>query len=502
MFVFCVLFRYRTVVKQGRPDVTRASSQQQPPPSYSEARAPPAPRRAPPPQDPLEQLLDLGDIPAPLPQRSDAPPSPPSPPSAAAAAAASATGTSSAPSAAADDDILGLMSGLSTASAVNTIPVSDKQNGQTEASALAVLPADVLQASSSSTIAPPPQQQQQPTVSVDDLLTNGSPVGSGDSSAALITSLLSSASSKSSSAPSPFEQRMEGARDSRRRGLEELDLLGESAIKTHLSGTERSPQFEARRVEKMPIAKLQEQQKQAQAQALTRALQPGAESTSPKPPGMPVPVAATKEAPKPGGAARRVSEETKSEDQSHSITSPGASSSEKPAVPPSTVSSSPAAANEPPKDKSDSSSPVPEVKLADLEVPLSSIQPGSVPPLTVTGEDDDSAVSIVLHFGRDPPRERVTAVVVTVINRTPEPLSDLELRCAAEPRSCRVKLQSPSATRLPAHSPFAPPSAVTQVMLLSNPRRESPVSLKYVLSYRTPDGEPHAEMGQVKELPA
>ena len=41
------------------------------------------------------------------------------------------------------------------------------------------------------------------------------------------------------------------------------------------------------------------------------------------------------------------------------------------------------------------------------------------------GED---GISIVLHFGRDQPREYVTAIVVTIISKMTEPLTDFELK--------------------------------------------------------------------------
>ena len=63
-----------------------------------------------------------------------------------------------------------------------------------------------------------------------------------------------------------------------------------------------------------------------------------------------------------------------------------------------------------------------------------------------------------------------------------------------------MKLQAPSGSDLPAHNPFAPPSAITQVLLVANPKKVKPVSFKYVLSYEQ-DGEGQTEMGQVKELP-
>ena len=139
-----------------------------------------------------------------------------------------------------------------------------------------------------------------------------------------------------------------------------------------------------------------------------------------------------------------------------------------------------------------------DVKISDLEVSISSIRPGSVPPLTVS-EGSDEGISIVLHFGQDQPRQSVTAIVVTVISKMPVPVSDFELR-AVVPKGCKVKLQAPSAREMPAHNPFVPPSAITQVMLIANPLDIQPVSFKYVLSYLV-DGEPQTEMGEVDRLP-
>ena len=71
--------------------------------------------------------------------------------------------------------------------------------------------------------------------------------------------------------------------------------------------------------------------------------------------------------------------------------------------------------------------PVPDVKLADLNVPISSIKPGKIPPMNLV-EGGEDGISIVLHFGRDQPREHVTAIVVTIISKMTEPLTDFELK--------------------------------------------------------------------------
>ena len=67
-----------------------------------------------------------------------------------------------------------------------------------------------------------------------------------------------------------------------------------------------------------------------------------------------------------------------------------------------------------------------DVKLADLNVPLSSIKPGHIPPLTL--QESDDGISIVLHFGQDQPREHVNAIVVTVINKLSEGLFTINLK--------------------------------------------------------------------------
>ena len=82
---------------------------------------------------------------------------------------------------------------------------------------------------------------------------------------------------------------------------------------------------------------------------------------------------------------------------------------------------------------------------------------------------------------------------MTVLNKSPEPLEDFELK-AVVPKGqiiksggicldldhknsqiilnagCKVKLQPPSTDNLPAFNPFVPPPAITQVMLIANPK--------------------------------
>lgn len=52
---------------------------------------------------------------------------------------------------------------------------------------------------------------------------------------------------------------------------------------------------------------------------------------------------------------------------------------------------------------------------------------------------------------------------------------------------------------MPAHNPFLPPSAITQIMLIANPENKD-ASLKFIVSY-TMDEETITEMGEVDSLP-
>jgi hypothetical protein len=44
---------------------------------------------------------------------------------------------------------------------------------------------------------------------------------------------------------------------------------------------------------------------------------------------------------------------------------------------------------------------------------------GSIPPLTL--QESSDGISIVLHFGKDRPREHVAAIVVTIISKLKVP---------------------------------------------------------------------------------
>ena len=301
---------------------------------------------------------------------------------------------------------------------------------------------DTLPPSSKLPVSNPPQQQPL----IDDLL-NGSLL---DTAPPLVINSIPSnlPTGKSSDQKSNFEQKMEEQKSSRQKGLEELDFLGEAELRRHLAS--KSPQFAKR--EKLPMNKMQQMTRE---QDLTPSL-PTVNMAS--------------------------ANKTVKDDNSDKVDK--------------SLEEVPTAVNDQTVDASAvNNQSTTDFKLSDLNISLQDIKPGSIPPVTLQSEDD--GVTIVLNFGRDKPKPRVTAVVITMINKSSSPISDLELKVAV-PKGCKVKLQSPSGSSLPAHNPFVPPSAITQVMLILNPEGKK-ISLKYVLSY-IQDGDTQTEMGEAKDL--
>ncbi|XP_034252350.1 ADP-ribosylation factor-binding protein GGA3 isoform X2 [Thrips palmi] len=140
---------------------------------------------------------------------------------------------------------------------------------------------------------------------------------------------------------------------------------------------------------------------------------------------------------------------------------------------------------------------VTEVKsLNDISVSLDSIKPGPIAPLTAL--DERNGISVVLHLARDTPRPDVSVYVVSTISKNSSPLSNYVFQ-AVVPKTCKLRLLPASSSELPAHNPFLPPSAITQVMLVANPSKV-PVNLKFMVSYSM-DDDTVTEMGEVESLP-
>ncbi|XP_072348303.1 ADP-ribosylation factor-binding protein GGA1-like isoform X2 [Scyliorhinus torazame] len=144
-------------------------------------------------------------------------------------------------------------------------------------------------------------------------------------------------------------------------------------------------------------------------------------------------------------------------------------------------------------------SPMPqqEISLTNVLVPLESIKPSSISPVTVY---DKNSFRVLFHFAKDPPpgQAGVLVVVTSMISTAPQPVKNIRFQ-AAVPKVMKVKLQPPSGTELPAFNPILPPSAITQVLLLANPQKEK-VRLRYKLTFALGE-QTFDEMGDVDQFP-
>ncbi|XP_008065528.1 ADP-ribosylation factor-binding protein GGA1 isoform X2 [Carlito syrichta] len=138
-----------------------------------------------------------------------------------------------------------------------------------------------------------------------------------------------------------------------------------------------------------------------------------------------------------------------------------------------------------------------ELSLASITVPLESIKPSSILPVTVY---DQHGFRVLFHFARDPlpGRSDVLVVVVSMLSTAPQPIRNIVFQSAV-PKVMKVKLQPPSGTELPAFNPIVHPSAITQVLLLANPQKEK-VRLRYKLTFAMGD-QTYNEMGDVDQFP-
>uniref|UniRef100_A0A2K5IW07 Golgi associated, gamma adaptin ear containing, ARF binding protein 1 n=1 Tax=Colobus angolensis palliatus TaxID=336983 RepID=A0A2K5IW07_COLAP len=139
-----------------------------------------------------------------------------------------------------------------------------------------------------------------------------------------------------------------------------------------------------------------------------------------------------------------------------------------------------------------------ELSLASITVPLESIKPSDILPVTVY---DQHGFRVLFHFARDPlpGRADVLVVVVSMLSTAPQPIRNIVFQSAV-PKVMKVKLQPPSGTELPAFNPIVHPSAITQVLLLANPQKEK-VRLRYKLTFTMGD-QTYNEMGDVDQFPA
>ncbi|XP_071330468.1 ADP-ribosylation factor-binding protein GGA1-like isoform X3 [Trachinotus anak] len=141
--------------------------------------------------------------------------------------------------------------------------------------------------------------------------------------------------------------------------------------------------------------------------------------------------------------------------------------------------------------------PAAEITLTDVFVPLESIKPSSLLPVTVF---DGHSLRVLFHFARDSPPSRpdVLVVIISMLSSAPVPVTNINFETTA-PKSMAVKLQPPSGTELPAFNPILPPAAVTQILLLANPNKEK-VQLQYRLTFTMGEQE-YSESGSLEQFP-
>nr|XP_021402592.1 ADP-ribosylation factor-binding protein GGA2 [Lonchura striata domestica] len=138
-----------------------------------------------------------------------------------------------------------------------------------------------------------------------------------------------------------------------------------------------------------------------------------------------------------------------------------------------------------------------DASLENLFVPLISVTPSTICPLTVY---DRNGFKAMLHFSRDPApgRPDVLVMVLSMLSTSAHPIKDIVFQ-AAVPKTMQIKLQPASGCELPAFNPLLPPAVLSRVLLLANPHKD-PVRLRYRLMF-TQGVQPFCEVGEVTGFP-
>ncbi|XP_014277342.1 ADP-ribosylation factor-binding protein GGA1 [Halyomorpha halys] len=149
-----------------------------------------------------------------------------------------------------------------------------------------------------------------------------------------------------------------------------------------------------------------------------------------------------------------------------------------------------------PNDRLKADTEVQVLPLGDINVTLYNVKPSAIPPFTAL--EERNGVSVAIFLAKNRPRDDVSIYVVTTSSKNESPLTNYLFQPVV-PKCCRLRLLQPSSTTLPAHNPFLPPSAITQIMLIASPNK-IPISLKFVISYIM-DEETCTELGEINDLP-
>ncbi|XP_049330126.1 ADP-ribosylation factor-binding protein GGA1-like isoform X2 [Astyanax mexicanus] len=135
--------------------------------------------------------------------------------------------------------------------------------------------------------------------------------------------------------------------------------------------------------------------------------------------------------------------------------------------------------------------------LANVTVPLDSIKPSGLKPITLF---DRCGVRVSLHFTKEAPPSGpdVATIIISAVNTSALPVSDF-LFLAAVPKVMQVKLQPATRNVLPPYRPLLPPAALSQILLLSNPLRR-PVRVRFRLSLKVGEEKLQQE-GEIDQFP-
>jgi ADP-ribosylation factor-binding protein GGA len=145
--------------------------------------------------------------------------------------------------------------------------------------------------------------------------------------------------------------------------------------------------------------------------------------------------------------------------------------------------------------KNSSSSRSLESELSFPTISLESIRPSSINPPITLKLTQNTGLQCILHIARDSPRPDLIISVLTITNtNTSKTINNFHFEATVS-KNIRIKLQNPSASDLPVYNPILPPQAITQIILVSNPNKET-VRLSYKLSYYL-SGEQINETGEI-----
>ncbi|XP_028670279.1 ADP-ribosylation factor-binding protein GGA1-like [Erpetoichthys calabaricus] len=138
-----------------------------------------------------------------------------------------------------------------------------------------------------------------------------------------------------------------------------------------------------------------------------------------------------------------------------------------------------------------------DIVLSDIFVSLDSVKPSNIQPITAY---DKNGFRVMLHLAKDPPpgRPDVLVIVISMLSTSPFPVKNILFQ-AAVPKAMTIKLLPASGSELPGFNPVLPPSVISQIMLLANPKKEI-IRLRYKLNF-TQGSTVFSELGEVDQFP-